>query len=81
MQEIQDKAAKVDQFRNTASQDLQRLQETLMTPIQNKMTDAIKTVGTEGTFTVILPKDPGLLLYTGADVIDVTDQVKTKLGL
>ena len=52
-----------------------------MTPIQNKMTDAIKTVGTEGTFTVILPKDPGLLLYTGADVIDVTDQVKTKLGL
>ena len=81
MQEIQDKAAKVDQFRNTASQDLQRLQETLMTPIQNKMTDAIKTVGTEGTFTDILPKDPGLLLYTGADVIDVTDQVKTKLGL
>ena len=81
MQEIQDKAAKVDQFRNTASQDLQRLQETLMTPIQNKMTDAIKTVGTEGSFTFILPKDPGLLLYTGTDVVDVTDQIKSKLGL
>ena len=52
-----------------------------MTPIQNKMTDAIKTVGTEGSFTFILPKDPGLLLYTGTDVVDVTDQIKSKLGL
>ena len=32
VQEIQERAAKVDQFRNTAQQDIQRLQEQLMAP-------------------------------------------------
>ena len=81
MQEIQEKAQKVDQFRNTAAQDLERLRESLMAPIQNKMNEAIKAVGTEGSFTFIFPKEPPLLLYTGTDVNDVTAQVKTKLGL
>lgn len=81
MQEIQEKAQKVDQFRNTAAQDLERLRESLMAPIQNKMNEAIKSVGTEGSFTFIFPKEPSLLLYTGTDVNDVTAQVKTKLGL
>lgn len=81
MQEIQEKAQKVDQFRNTAAQDLERLRESLMAPIQNKMNEAIKAVGTEGYFTFIFPKEPSLLLYTGTDVNDVTAQVKTKLGL
>ena len=81
MQEIQEKAQKVDQFRNTAAQDLERLRESLMAPIQNKMNEAIKAVGTEGSFTFIFRKEPPLLLYTGTDVNDVTAQVKTKLGL
>lgn len=81
MQEIQDKSQKVDQFRNTAAQDLERLRASLMAPIQNKMNEAIKAVGTEGAFTFIFPQEPSLLLYTGTDVTDVTALVKTKLGL
>lgn len=81
MQEIQDKSQKVDQFRNTAAQDLERLRASLMAPIQNKMNEAIKAVGTEGSFTFIFPQEPSLLLYTGTDVTDVTALVKTKLGL
>lgn len=81
MQEIQEKAQKVDQFRNTAAQDLDRLRESLMAPIQNKMNEAIKTVGTEGAYTFVFPKEPQLLLYIGTDVADITPQVKAKLGL
>lgn len=81
MQEIQDRATKVEQFRQTASQDLQRQQEQLLAPIQAKFNDAVKAVGQEGNFTFILPMDAGLILYQGSDVIDVTALVKTKLGI
>ncbi len=80
MQEIQDRYAKVQQFRETAQQDLAKLEQQLSTPIQQKLTDAIKAVGAEGSFTAILPKD-GVFLYTGTDVTDVTPLVRTKLGI
>lgn len=81
MQEIQDRASKVEQFRQTATQDLQRQQEQLMAPIQSKINEAVKTVGKEGSFTFIFPEEPALILYQGTDVTDVTALVKTKLGL
>lgn len=81
MQEIQDRATKVEQFRQTATQDLQRQQEQGMAPIQQRIFEAIKAVGQEGNFTLILPYDPSLILYQGNDVVDVTNAVKAKLGL
>jgi len=35
-----------------ASQDIQKQQEALFAPIQQKLMDAIKSVGAEGKFTV-----------------------------
>ncbi|MDE6043228.1 MAG: OmpH family outer membrane protein [Muribaculaceae bacterium] len=81
LNELQERDQKVQQFRNTASQDLARLQEQLMAPIQQKIADAVKTVGQEGNFTFIFPNEQALLLYTGSDVTDVTPLVKTKLGI
>lgn len=81
MQELQEKDQKLQQFRNTAAQDLQRLQEQLIAPIQQKMSDAIKAVGAEGGYTFIFPNEQSLILYTGTDVTDVTADVKTKLGI
>jgi len=81
LSELQERDQKVQQFRNTASQDLARLQEQLMTPIQQKIADAVKTIGQEGGFTFIFPNEQGLLLYTGTDVTDVTALVKGKLGI
>ena len=80
LQEVQDRYAKVQQFRETAQQDLAKLEQQLSTPIQQKLTDAIKAVGAEGGYTFIMPNE-GLLLYTGTDVTDVTSQVRTKLGI
>ncbi len=81
IQEIQERAQKVDQFRATAQQDIQRQQETLAAPIQAKLTEAVKAVGAEGGYTFILPNEQGLLLFTGADVVNVTADVRTKLGI
>ncbi len=81
VQEIQERAQKVDQFRNTASEDLSRLQQTLMAPIQSKLNDAVKAVGAEGSYTFIFPNEPAMLLYTGTDVVDVTPAVRAKLGI
>ncbi len=81
LQEIQDRAQKVEQFRQTATQDLQRLQEQLLAPIQQRVNDAVKAVGQEGNFTFIFPLEPSLILYQGADVVDVTPLVKAKLGI
>ncbi|MDE6464109.1 MAG: OmpH family outer membrane protein [Muribaculaceae bacterium] len=81
VQEIQERAGKVDQFRNTASQDIARLQEQLMAPISQRLNEAVKAVGQEGGFTFVFPNEPQLLLYVGSDVTDLTGAVRTKLGL
>ncbi len=81
LNDIQERQQKVEQFRATAQQDLNRLQEQLMAPIQQKISEAVKAVGAEGQYTFIFPNDQGLLLYQGADVVDVTAAVKTKLNL
>ncbi len=81
LQEVQERYAKVQQFHNTAQQDIARLQESLMAPINSKIQDAVKAVGAEGSYTFIFPNEPSLLLYTGSEVTDVTPLVRTKLGL
>jgi len=81
MQEIQERHAKIEQFSNTAQQDLQRLQQTLAAPIVQKVQDAVKAVGAEGAYTMVFPNAHDLLLYTGTGVEDITQQVRAKLGL
>lgn len=79
LQELQELDAKIQQFRETASADLQRQQAQLMTPIQEKVMKAIQTVGEEGNFTFIF--ENMVPIYIGKDVVDVTSLVKSKLGL
>lgn len=79
IQELQELDQKIQQFRQTASQDLQRQQEQLLAPIQQKVRTAIQSVGAEGSFTMIF--ENMIPLYTGSDVIDVTPLVKAKLGV
>ena len=77
--EIQDTEARIQQFMQTADQDLQKHQQQLLAPIQQELVTAIKTVGQENGFTAIFPE--GVAIYTGADVIDITPLVKAKLGI
>ena len=79
MQEIQELAQKIDAFRNTAAGDLERQQQQLMAPIQQKLVDAIKAVGQEGGYTFIF--ENAVPVYQGSEVTDVTSAVKGKLGI
>lgn len=79
LQDIQELQQKIEQFRATATQDLGRQQEQLMSPIQQKVMTAIQAVGDEGGFTMIFENQ--MPVYVGKDAIDVTSLVKTKLGI
>ena len=78
-QEIQEIAEKAQRFQQQASQDLERQHMQLLQPIQEKLLNAIKSVGAEGSYTMVLPS--ALPFYVGTDVTDITNAVKAKLGL
>ena len=77
--EITDYQTKMQQFEQTASQDMQQQQEALMQPIYQKIKDAIDAVGREGGYSLIQQKEASL--YVAAPVEDVTPAVKAKLGI
>ena len=75
MNDIQEKAQRIGQFQQSASEDLDRQQQQLLAPIQQKIADAIKAVGQENNFTMIF--DVTQPVY----VVDASDLVKKKLGI
>lgn len=79
MQEIQELDNKITQFRTTAQQDLQRQQQQLLAPVQEKVMKALQSVGDEGGYTFIF--ENVIPVYSGKDVTDVTDIVKARLGV
>lgn len=79
MQSLNELQERIQRFSQTAQEDLARQQQTLLQPIQEKLTNAIKKVGANQGFTFVFPK--GVAIYAGTDVIDVTDQVKAELGI
>ncbi len=79
LQEIQELDQKINQFRKTVTEDLQRQENELMEPIRNNVTAAIQSVGIDGDFIIIFENTP--TVYTRSDVVDVTPLVKAKLGV
>lgn len=77
--EITDYQTKMQQFEQTAGQDIQQQQQMLMQPIMQKIKDAIDAVGREGGYSIVQEKEA--LLYFAAPVEDITAQVKSKLGV
>lgn len=79
MQEMQELDNKIQQFRQTAAQDLQRQNQQLMAPVQDRLVKAIQAVGAEGNYTFIFENMQPV--YVGKDVVNVTPDVKTRLGI
>lgn len=80
-QELQDEYNKIQNFQQTAQQDLQKQQDQLLAPITQKLQDAIKAVGAEGGFTFIYDLSIPSVVYTGNGAEDITAKVKAKLGI
>ena len=77
--EFEDLYTRYQTFMQTAQQDMQKQQETLLAPIQQKLINAIQAVGAEGGYAGII--DAATLLYKGNNIEDVSAKVKAKLGI
>ena len=79
MQELEDINQRSQNFIQVSQQDFQKKQGELLTPIQEKLRNAIAAVGKENGYLYIL--DPQIVLYKSDAAIDATAQVKAKLGI
>ena len=76
-QELQDLSDRMQNFVPQAQQDLEQEQAKLLTPIQEKIINAIKVVGEEQGYAIV---NAQVFFHTGA-LIDATPLVKAKLGI
>lgn len=79
--EFSDYQQKIQQFEQNAMQDIQRMNQELMAPIVQKVRSAIESVGKENGYSLIQDKNPQLTYYFDAPVVDITADVKAKLGI
>jgi len=80
-QELQDEYQKIQNFQQTASEDIQNEQQKLIAPITEKIRNAIQAVGAEGGYTFIYDLSIPSIVYTGAGADDLSSKVKAKLGV
>ncbi len=78
--EIQDLEGRIQQFQQTADQDLQNFQSESFTPLLNRAKKAIEDVANENGYTYIFDAGTGaLLFYEKGD--NIMPLVKKKLGI
>jgi len=80
LKEITNLEQRITEFRQTANNDLQTQEETLLKPIIDKARTAIEEVAKEGGYSYIFDSGVGVLLYQ-KDSDDIMPMVKKKLGL
>ena len=80
-QELQDMDTKIQQSYQDNQQALQKASAEKMQAITNKVLDAIKAVGQEGSYVYIMEMGAGIPYISTTLSTDVTAQVKQKLGL
>lgn len=79
--EIVDLETRISEFQNSAQLAMQNKEVELLTPLIEKVQNAVNAVGQEKGFTYILDKSAGTVVFIGDNAIDITSDVKTKLGL
>jgi outer membrane protein len=70
---------RIQNFQVRAQTDLQTKESELLAPIYTKITTAINDVSKEHEFTYVF--DASMLLFRSDDSINLTEKVKSKLGL
>jgi len=80
IKEIQEVEQRTQNFYDEARQNIDKLQEQLMVPIQEKLVKAIQAVGDENGFTSIIETYAAIYL-SPTKMVDVSSLVKAKLGI
>lgn len=70
---------RIQAFQSTAQEDLQAKEAELLEPIYSKIKNAIKQVGEEKGLIYVF--DASNLLYYSSESVDITNDVKAKLGI
>lgn len=80
--EISQLQQRIEQFKESANEEIQKNQTEFMQPVLEKVKKAIADVGKENGFIYVFDIGQGSnILYFSADSQDVTTLVKAKLGL
>jgi outer membrane protein len=79
--ELQNIQQRIQQFAQTADQDLQKKRTDLYKPILDKANKAIEEVAKENNFTYILDSGSGVVLFHSESSLDIMPLVKAKLKL
>lgn len=78
-EEIVNLQQRIQAFQQRAQQDMQAKEIEVLEPLYNKIKDAIKVVGEEKGLMYVF--DTSSLLYFSSESVDVTTDVKGKLGI
>ena len=79
--EIVDLQTRITQFQANAENEFEAKRAELLKPILDKIQNAINSVGKEKGYTYIIDLATGAAVYVGDNAVDVTKDVKTKLGI
>ncbi|MCD8292629.1 MAG: OmpH family outer membrane protein [Prevotellaceae bacterium] len=79
--ELQDMAQRQEQFQQEAYQSMQKAQQDAMTPIYEKLDNAIQAVGKAEGVIYIFDQARTPIPYVGSQSVDVTEKVKAQLGI
>jgi outer membrane protein len=79
VRKLQELEQSMQEFQQTANQDLAKKESVLLQPMIDKAQAAITAVAEENGFTYILDASTGVTLYNGGE--DILALVKAKLGL
>lgn len=79
--ELVDLESRITAFQANAEDAFDAKRAELLQPLLEKIQNAINAVGKEKGYTYIFDTATGATVYIGADAVDVTKDVKAKLGI
>lgn len=70
-------------FLQNSQQEMEQLQQQLLTPVNQKIQDAIQAIGASNNYTYIFDVSnmQSAIVYTHPSAINITGDVKTRLGI
>ena len=80
MQELQENNQKIELFMKNTADDLKKKEAELIDPLKKRIADAVKQVGDEGGYIVILDVNDPKVAYMSSMFEDVTPQVTALLN-
>jgi outer membrane protein len=81
IQELQDLQKRIQDFESKVNDDLQKLQQEKLKPINDKYLKAVKEVASTSGYSYIIDVVSGAVAYFPENTDDVTDLVMKKLGV